>query len=98
MNAVQVLFQAVDRSKSKKIDKPLWRKRLLKIETKPVFKRFDRRRHVADVIRNVLENNGHAAAIRAATSRSGSIDWEKLIELILKYLPQILAIIIPLFV
>ena len=51
---------------------------------------FNRLEHAEAATLNILRNNGHAEAIKAAT-RAGAIDWEKLIELILKYLPIILA-------
>lgn len=41
---------------------------------------------------NHLENNGHAARVKAARRADGSIDWAKLLDLLAKLLPIILAL------
>ena len=46
-----------------------------------------------------IERDGTSAEQKqlAAATANGKIDWAKLLELLVKYLPQILAIILPLF-
>lgn len=64
-------------------------------------KRVDRRRLFEDAVVNLLAVNGHSTEVEAARRGDGSIDWEALFTAIVKYLPQILEILLkflPLFV
>lgn len=79
------------------VDGPTLAKQFEGVEKRPILRRFDRRRHIQEVVLNVLETNGHVKAIQAARRPNGTIDWKKLLDLIVEYLPKILAIILPLF-
>lgn len=72
-----------------------------KLARNPIAKigkrRFNRLEAAQDNTLNLLRNSGHGGHIAQATNRAGAIDWEKLFQLIIEYLPQILAIILPLF-
>ncbi len=71
-----------------------------KLARNPIAKigrrRFNRVEAAQDNTLNLLRNNGHDGHIAQATNRWGAIDWEKLFQLIVEYLPQILELILKL--
>lgn len=102
MHLIEALTRANAESPKLKPDERKALRQLLKRMEKSPFKkvgklRLNRVQLAQDAVQNALQTSGHDAALLAATDRYGAIDWEKLLELLIKYLPQILAILLQFF-